>query len=450
MESLTFSDLNLSKQLQNAVTDLGFTEPTPIQVMAFSVIRSGKDMVGVSQTGTGKTLAYSLPILQELKYSEQIHPRVLILVPTRELVVQVTEQLQSYAKYMNCRIIGVYGGVNINTQKIAVSHGMDILVATPGRLYDLVLTRSIQLKNITKLVIDEVDVMLDLGFRFQLTNLFELMPEKRQNTMFSATMTNDISVLIDDFFTKPEKVTIEISGTPLENIEQSSYPVPNFYTKANLLMHLLQDSEQYSKILVFLSSKRQADRLYETMEEFMGSELSIVHSNKSQNFRLRSVKQFEEGEKRILISTDVMARGLDIENTSHVINFDTPDFPENYMHRIGRTGRAGNEGKTIMFFTEKELLYKNEIEALMDLKIPVLDFPKEVEVSKELTPEEKHKVREISIISKQDGTAGAGTHEKKAKNQKLNLGSKYKRHGPKYKKPQSRGDKGFNQRFKKN
>ncbi|MFT6443685.1 MAG: ATP-dependent RNA helicase RhlE, partial [Salibacteraceae bacterium] len=380
MESLTFSDLNLSKQLQNAVTDLGFTEPTPIQVMAFSVIRSGKDMVGVSQTGTGKTLAYSLPILQELKYSEQIHPRVLILVPTRELVVQVTEQLQSYAKYMNCRIIGVYGGVNINTQKIAVSHGMDILVATPGRLYDLVLTRSIQLKNITKLVIDEVDVMLDLGFRFQLTNLFELMPEKRQNTMFSATMTNDISVLIDDFFTKPEKVTIEISGTPLENIEQSSYPVTNFYTKANLLMHLLQDSEQYSKVLVFLSSKRQADRLYETMEEFMGSELSIVHSNKSQNFRLRSVKQFEEGEKRILISTDVMARGLDIENTSHVINFDTPDFPENYMHRIGRTGRAGNEGKTIMFFTEKELLYKNEIEALMDLKIPVLDFPKEVEV----------------------------------------------------------------------
>ena len=281
----------------------------------------------------------------------------------------------------------------------------------------------VKLKNITKLVIDEVDVMLDLGFRFQLTNLFELMPEKRQNTMFSATMTNDISVLIDDFFTKPEKVTIEISGTPLENIEQSSYPVPNFYTKANLLMHLLQDSDQYSKVLVFLSSKRQADRLYETMEEFMGSELSIVHSNKSQNFRLRSVKQFEEGEKRILISTDVMARGLDIENTSHVINFDLPDTYEAYVHRSGRTGRAGNEGKTIMFFTEKELLYKNEIEALMDLKIPVLDFPKAVEVSKELTPEEKHKVREISIISKQDGTAGAGTHEKKAKNQKLNLGS---------------------------
>ena len=350
MESITFSDLNLSKQLQNAVTDLGFTEPTPIQVKAFSVIRSGKDMVGVSQTGTGKTLAYSLPILQDLSFSEQIHPRVLILVPTRELVVQVAEQLETYAEYMNCRIIGVYGGVNINTQKIAVSHGMDILVATPGRLYDLVLARSIQLKSITKLVIDEVDVMLDLGFRFQLTNLFELMPKKRQNTMFSATMTNDISVLIEDFFTKPEKVTIEVSGTPLDNIEQSSYAVPNFYTKANLLMHLVQDAEEFSKVLVFLSSKRQADRLYETLEEFMVSDVTIVHSNKSQNYRLRSIKQFEEGEKRILISTDVMARGLDIENTSHVINFDTPEFPENYMHRIGRTGRAGNAGKAILFF----------------------------------------------------------------------------------------------------
>ncbi|MCH9822633.1 MAG: DEAD/DEAH box helicase [Bacteroidetes bacterium] len=449
MESITFSDLNLSKQLQNAVTDLGFTEPTPIQVKAFSVIRSGKDMVGVSQTGTGKTLAYSLPILQDLSFSEQIHPRVLILVPTRELVVQVAEQLETYAEYMNCRIIGVYGGVNINTQKIAVSHGMDILVATPGRLYDLVLARSIQLKSITKLVIDEVDVMLDLGFRFQLTNLFELMPKKRQNTMFSATMTNDISVLIEDFFTKPEKVTIEVSGTPLDNIEQSSYAVPNFYTKANLLMHLVQDAEEFSKVLVFLSSKRQADRLYETLEEFMVSDVTIVHSNKSQNYRLRSIKQFEEGEKRILISTDVMARGLDIENTSHVINFDTPEFPENYMHRIGRTGRAGNAGKAILFFTEKEAPNKTQIEALMDLKIPVRKIPNEVEESKELTPDEKPKVREISIISKQDAQSGAGIHEKKAKNQKVNLGSKWKRDGPKYKKPKSRGDKGFNQRYKK-
>ena len=449
MESITFSDLNLSKQLQNAVTDLGFTEPTPIQVKAFSVIRSGKDMVGVSQTGTGKTLAYSLPILQDLSFSEQIHPRVLILVPTRELVVQVAEQLETYAEYMNCRIIGVYGGVNINTQKIAVSHGMDILVATPGRLYDLVLARSIQIKSITKLVIDEVDVMLDLGFRFQLTNLFELMPKKRQNTMFSATMTNDISVLIEDFFTKPEKVTIEVSGTPLDNIEQSSYAVPNFYTKANLLMHLVQDAEEFSKVLVFLSSKRQADRLYETLEEFMVSDVTIVHSNKSQNYRLRSIKQFEEGEKRILISTDVMARGLDIENTSHVINFDTPEFPENYMHRIGRTGRAGNAGKAILFFTEKEAPNKTQIEALMDLKIPVRKIPNEVEESKELTPDEKPKVREISIISKQDAQSGAGIHKKKAKNQKVNLGSKWKRDGPKYKKPKSRGDKGFNQRYKK-
>ncbi len=449
MDTPTFSDLGISKQLFNAIDELGFSEPTPIQIKAFSVVRSGKDMVGISQTGTGKTLAYSLPILQDLKYSEQIHPRVLILVPTRELVTQVVDQIESYAQYMNCRVKGVYGGVNINTQKIAVSHGMDILVATPGRLYDLVLARSIQLKSIAKLVIDEVDVMLDLGFRFQLTNLFELMPKKRQNTMFSATMTNDISVLIDDFFTKPEKITIEVSGTPLENIEQLSYFAPNFYTKANLLMHLLQDAEEFSKVLVFLSSKRQADRLYEILSEFMGSDLAIVHSNKSQNYRLRTIKQFEEGEKRILISTDVMARGLDIENTSHVINFDTPDFPENYMHRIGRTGRAGKTGKTILLFTENERPYKKRIEALMQLDIPELIMPQSVDISKELAPHERPVTNEVSIVSKQSTAGGAGEHEKKAKNQKINLGSKWKRDGKKYKKPKSRGDKGFNQRYKK-
>ena len=221
----------LSKQLQNAIADLGFTQPTPIQMETFPVILSGKDMVGIAQTGTGKTLAYMLPILQELKFSDQPHPRVLILVPTRELVLQVVENIKSLAQYMNTRVIGVYGGTNINTQKIAVAKGADIVVSTPGRLYDLVISRALQLKEIKKLVIDEVDVMLDLGFRFQLTNIFELLPGKRQNTMFSATMTKDVDLLIDDFFTAPQKIAIALSGTPLENIEQQCYQVKNFFTK---------------------------------------------------------------------------------------------------------------------------------------------------------------------------------------------------------------------------
>ena len=221
----------LSRPLQNAISDLGFSSPTPIQSKAFSLILSGRDMVGIAQTGTGKTMAYMLPILQNLKFSNQTHPKILILVPTRELVLQVVENIKSYCKYMSTRVIGVYGGTNINTQKITVSEGADIIVATPGRLYDLVVCRALQLKDVKKLVIDEVDVMLDLGFRFQLTNLFELLPEKRQNTMFSATMTKEVDLLIDDFFINPAKIAIAVSGTPLENINQQCFLV--------ILLHVL-------------------------------------------------------------------------------------------------------------------------------------------------------------------------------------------------------------------
>ena len=241
-QATTFQDLKLNTPLYNALEDLGFVTPTPIQERAFNVVASGKDMVGIAQTGTGKTFAYLLPILRNLKYSTQDNPRVLILVPTRELVVQVVEEAEKLAKYINVRMLGVYGGVNINTQKQAVVQGLDIIVATPGRLYDLALSRVLQLKSIQKLVIDEVDVMLDLGFRHQLINIFDILPERRQNIMFSATMTEDVDALITDFFIAPEKISIAVSGTPLENISQTKYTAPNFHTKLNLLFHLLNDS----------------------------------------------------------------------------------------------------------------------------------------------------------------------------------------------------------------
>ena len=208
----SFDQFNLKKHLKNAVNDLGFTSPTPIQEKTFSTILSGKDLVGIAQTGTGKTLAYLLPILEEMKYSKELNPRVLILVPTRELVQQVVDQAEDLAKYMNVRVVGVYGGANIKTQAAELSHGVDIIVATPGRLYDLALARAFQVKTIKKLVIDEVDVMLDLGFRPQLTNIMEIIPEKRQNIMFSATMTDHVDIMIDDFFKSPEKISIAVSG----------------------------------------------------------------------------------------------------------------------------------------------------------------------------------------------------------------------------------------------
>ena len=448
----TFDSLGLSKQLRNSIEDLGFIHPTPIQEQSFSVVRSGKDVVGIAQTGTGKTFAYMIPILQDLKFSKQNTPRVLILVPTRELVLQVVEEIEKLAAYINVRVLGVYGGTNINTQKQAVAQGQDIIVATPGRLYDLALSNMLKLKAIQKLVIDEVDVMLDLGFRFQLLNIFDLLPERRQNIMFSATMTEDVDKLISDFFKSPHKVSIAVSGTPLDNIQQTSYNVTNFYTKANLLNHLLGDRETFSKVLVFVANKRRADLLFAAVEEAFGSEVCVIHSNKTQNYRIRSIRQFDDGDNRIMVATDVMARGLDLDEITHVINFDTPHFPENYMHRIGRTGRAKHEGVSILFSTEKEQPAKQRIETLMNFKIPLLEFPEEVEISKQLTEEERPK-EELEISknrTSQEYTPGPAFHEKKEKNKKTNQGGSYRREiAKKYKKPKTRGDKNFNRRKKK-
>jgi len=450
---VTFQDLNLTTPLLNAIDDLGFVTPTPIQEQSFSIIGSGKDVVGIAQTGTGKTFAYSLPILRNLPYSQQENPRVLMLVPTRELVVQVVEEIEKLAKYINVRVLGVYGGTNINTQKREIAEGLDILVATPGRLYDLAVSRVLKLKSIQKLVIDEVDVMLDLGFRHQLINIFDILPERRQNIMFSATMTKDVNAIIDTFFINPKRVSIAVSGTPLDNIEQRRYNVPNFYTKVNLLTHLLQDEDTYSKVLIFVAYKRMADRLFEQLEELFHDESCVIHSNKTQNYRLRSIKQFEDGENRILVATDVMARGLDIDNVSHVINFDTPDYPENYIHRIGRTGRAEKEGQSLVFSTEKEQIYIENIQELMQLQIPILEVPEFVEISTDLIEEERPQLKEPHNPHKRrtdDNAPGAAFHEKSEKNQKENLGGSYKfKIAKKYKKPKTRGDKNYNQRNKK-
>ena len=448
---LTFTDLNINNQLYNALEDLGFTTPTPIQEQAFNVVASGKDVVGIAQTGTGKTFAYMLPILKGLKYSQQENPRVLVLVPTRELVVQVVAEIEKLSKYINNRVLGVYGGTNINTQKQAIAEGIDILVATPGRLYDLALSRVLQLKSIQKLVIDEVDVMLDLGFRHQLINIFDILPERRQNIMFSATMTKDVDLLINDFFKSPERVSIAVSGTPLDNIAQQRYNVPNFYTKVNLLTHLLKDTERYNKVLIFVAYKRMADRLFEQLDEFFHDELCVIHSNKTQNYRLRSIEQFRNGENRILVATDVMARGLDIDNVSHVINFDTPDFPENYMHRIGRTGRAERQGEALVFSTKKEQESIENIELLMKMKIPVLEIPETVTISTDLIEEERPQIKERNNPHKrrEEDAPGPAFHEKSAKNSKENLGGSYKfKIAAKYKKPKTKGDKNYNRRNK--
>ncbi|MBB4077406.1 ATP-dependent RNA helicase RhlE [Lewinella aquimaris] len=416
--SVRFSDLNLSNPLLNALADLGLEHPTPIQERAFSVIMSGRDVVGIAQTGTGKTLAFLLPLLRLWKFQKHPYPQTLIVVPTRELVVQVVEEIEKLTAYMNVVTVGVYGGVNLKVNAAAVEQGCDIVVGTPGRLYDLVVIGSLKFKALKQLVIDEVDELLELGFLPQLTKLFDLLPERRQNLLFSATMTEEVDAIIADTFDFPETVEAAPTGTPLENIRQLDYRVPNFNTKINLLRHLLGDSETYHRVLVFTPGKKFADLIFDRLDEDFPEQIGVIHGNKSQNYRFRSLDRFQSGEHRILLATDLVSRGLDLSDVSHVINVDTPDLPENYMHRIGRTGRADRTGTAITFTTEAELPHLESIETLMDRRVEVLPFPEEVEISDTLIPEEmpvsNQPIPEVKIQVSPEGAF----HEKKELNKK--------------------------------
>lgn len=429
----TFEKFNLPKSLQKAIDELGFVTPTPIQEKSFSVIMSGRDMMGIAQTGTGKTFAYLLPLLKLYKFTPTNTPKIVILVPTRELVVQVVEEVEKLTKYMSVSTLGIFGGVNINTQKKAVYEGVDILVGTPGRTMDLALDAVIRFDETQKLVIDEFDEMLNLGFRTQLTALLAMMKTKRQNILFSATMTDEVDAVLNDFFDFPEEVTLAASGTPLENITQITYNVPNFNTKVNLLKHLLETSESMERVLVFVNNKKISDMLHTRIEEDFEGQFGVIHSNKSQNYRLSTMAEFQEGNLRGLITTDIMARGLDISNISHVINFELPEFPELYMHRIGRTGRADATGTAISFITPREEEFKIEVEVLMNQELKIADFPEEVEISLKLIEPEKDR-QPIKFLTKKPKLSGDGAfHEKDKKNKKVNLGgpskTKKKTHG---------------------
>ncbi|MEL1255455.1 DEAD/DEAH box helicase [Flavobacterium sp. DGU38] len=429
----TFEKFNLPKSLQKAVDELGFVTPTPIQEKSFSVIMSGRDMMGIAQTGTGKTFAYLLPLLKLYKFTNTNTPKIVILVPTRELVVQVVEEVEKLTTYMSVKTLGIYGGVNINTQKKAVYEGVDILVGTPGRTMDLALDAVVRFDETQKLVIDEFDEMLNLGFRPQLTSLFAMMKTKRQNILFSATMTDEVDDILNDYFDFPEEVTLAPSGTPLEKITQITYNVPNFNTKVNLLKHLLENDESMSRILVFVNNKKISDMLFNRIDELFEGQFGVIHSNKSQNYRLSTMAEFQEGNLRGLITTDVMARGLDISNITHVINFELPEEPELYMHRIGRTGRADATGTAISFVTPREEEYKIETELLMDQELEVADFPEEVEISEKLIEPEKDRLPRKFLMKKPKLDGDGAFHEKSKKNQKINLGgpskTKKKTHG---------------------
>lgn len=442
---MQFADLNLNASLLNALNDLGLTTPTTIQQKVFPIAMSGKDVCGIAQTGTGKTYAYLLTCLRQWKFSKEKHPQILILVPTRELVTQVVDEVKKLTTYMTVVAMGVYGGVNMNTQKIAVENGMDVLVATPGRLIDLIFAGSIKTKNIKKLVIDEMDEMLNLGFRTQLKNIFEMLPPKRQNLLFSATITEEVEQILDIYFNNPIRIEAAPTGTPLTNIHQQLYQVPNFFTKINLLLHLLQQDDSMNKVLVFVDSKKLADDVYDELLADYKDSIGVIHSNKEQNHRFNTVKKFKDGTYKLIIATDIVARGIDVSEVTHVINFDLPDVPENYIHRIGRTGRADKKGIAIAFATEKEQKRLAKIEELMNYAIPTVTLPDDVIISNVLTEDELPKkpiVKEVQLKEKKRDDVGPAFHEKKAKNRKTNERVSHKeKMQQKYGKPKSRGKK---------
>jgi ATP-dependent RNA helicase RhlE len=352
---MPFRALNLSPQIVQAVRDAGYTEPTPIQVAAIPLISAGHDIIGIAQTGTGKTAAFVLPILMKLAASkpngQTRGPRALVVAPTRELVVQIEENVRAYAKHIPLRMATVFGGVSERPQIDALRSGVDLVVATPGRLIDLMEQRAANLSGVEFLVLDEADRMLDMGFLPPIRRIVKALPQKRQTLMFSASLSREIEQLTHQFQQSPKIVQIGRRANPAETVTQFAYEVRP-HLKSALLLHLLGDPK-FDTVLVFARTKHGADKIARRLES-SGIKTGTIHSNRSQNQRLRALKDFKSGAVRVLVATDIAARGIDVDGISHVVNYDFPMHSEDYVHRIGRTGRAHAIGDAISFITPED------------------------------------------------------------------------------------------------
>ena len=365
----TFDTLGLRAELLRAVADEGYTQPTPIQEQAIPVVLAGRDLMGAAQTGTGKTAGFTLPLLQRLSTNVPAGPkkiRALVLTPTRELAAQVHESIRTYGKHLGMRSTVVFGGVGFNPQAAELKRGVDILVATPGRLLDHANQRTVDLRLVEILVLDEADRMLDMGFIHDIRRVLKLLPAKRQNLLFSATFSEDIRKLAGSFLHDPATVEVARRNTPAELVAQVAHPVSHD-RKRQLLAHLVKTND-WQQVLVFTRTKHGANRLAQQLER-EGIEADAIHGNKSQGARTRALKRFKDNELRVLVATDIAARGLDIDALPHVVNYDLPHVPEDYVHRIGRTGRAGTAGEAVSLVSQEERPLMNAIEKLMNRKV---------------------------------------------------------------------------------
>jgi ATP-dependent RNA helicase RhlE len=373
---MSFSDLGLLPELLRAVADKGYDSPSPIQIQAIPAVLSGRDVLANAQTGTGKTAGFVLPILQRLA-ADQANgtsraPRALVLTPTRELAAQVAQSARDYGKYMQLRTYQVFGGVSINPQISTLRSGCDILVATPGRLLDLAQQRVADLSKVQVLVLDEADRMLDMGFINDIRKIIKLLPQKRQNLLFSATYSDDIRGLAERLLHDPLSIQVAPRNAPIELVEQRAYRVQK-EQKRHLLVHLIQEG-QWRQVLIFTRTKHGANRLTQQLEA-AGVQALAIHGNKSQAARVKALDMFKRGQVTALVATEVAARGLDIKELPQVVNYELPNVPEDYVHRIGRTGRAGSAGEAVSLVSSDESGLLRDIERVLRRSIPTLPTP---------------------------------------------------------------------------
>ncbi len=369
---ITFASLNLAEPLMRAIGDSGYTHPTPVQAQAIPLVLAGGDLLAGAQTGTGKTAGFTLPVLHILNTKPAANPRAgtprcLILTPTRELAAQVEESVQTYGKYLSLKSMVMFGGVNINPQIKALRGQVDILVSTPGRLLDHVGQKTLDLSAVEILILDEADRMLDMGFIRDIKKILAILPKKRQNLLFSATFSEEIKSLSDGLLNNPGFVEVARRNTTSELVTQSVHMVAQ-KLKSHLLCHLIKHND-WKQVLVFTRTKHGANRLSEKLNAD-GIPAAAIHGNKSQSARTKALAQFKDGSMPVLVATDIAARGLDIDMLPHVVNFELPNVPEDYVHRIGRTGRAGSNGAAISLVDSEEMQYLKDIERLIKMQIP--------------------------------------------------------------------------------
>lgn len=419
--AVTFDDFKFNRQILNAIADAGYTEATPIQQKAIPPILNGQDVMGIAQTGTGKTAAYVLPIIMKLKYAQGENPRAIIISPTRELAMQIEESVKTFAVYTDLRVVSLYGGLGPKTQIENINKGVDIIVATPGRFMDIYLAGHIVTKTLQVLVLDEADKMMDMGFMPQVNRILEVVPVKRQNLLFSATMSDKVHELSGNFLEFPTIIEVTPQATPAQTVNQTLYHVPNIKTKINLLKALLDEPGDIKKLIVFCKTRMVAEDVYKfLLRKFGDTQVRVLHANKGQNTRINSINSFKNDEVKILVATDVASRGIDVSDVSHVINFDVPVVIEDYVHRIGRTGRAYQSGEAITFCTPSEEYYVHKIEKLIRQTIPVADIPAGVFIEATAYEERQEQAKEIDMQKRRDDPGFKGAfHEKKTLNQKL-------------------------------